>query len=277
MPTTVSGSRLHRNVKRSPSCTEYTVNLVATDARIPLTSLLGRQAALQITLADGSRIVRSGYVVKAEILESDGGLAAYRVTLAPWLWLATQGAPQPGLPGSHGPADLRGSRRAYSPRLKWRVTPEVDAFLADVRVRQLLRPASGNRCASSSSASWPKKASASSFAELFGADAQKKTDGKGDAASTDLPADIGPEPLNELVIFADSVALPEDYSSLHQNGGRGIRYHRAASQEAQDAIQAFGGLRRLQPAVTTLASLDYKAKSVVTAQLGTHHNSPARP
>jgi hypothetical protein len=31
-------------------------------------------------------------------------------------------------------------------------------------------------------------------------------------------------PQHELIIFADSQSLPEDYSSLHQNGGRGIRY-----------------------------------------------------
>ena len=81
----------------------------------------------------------------------------------------------------------------------------------------------------------------------------------------------GPEPLNELLIFADSTALPEDYSSIHQNSGRGIRYHRGACLEAQDSIQAVGSRRRLQNAFTTLASFDYKAKSVVAAQLGTHH------
>ena len=46
----------------------------------------------------------------------------------------------------------------------------------------------------------------------------------------------GPQPQHQLVIFSDSGALPEDYSSLHQNGGRGIRYHRSASQEDQDAM-----------------------------------------
>jgi len=28
----------------------------------------------------------------------------------------------------------------------------------------------------------------------------------------------GPDPQHELIIFSDSQSLPEDYSSLHQNG-----------------------------------------------------------
>jgi hypothetical protein len=76
----------------------------------------------------------------------------------------------------------------------------------------------------------------------------------------------GPEPLHELVIFADSTTLLEDYSSLHQNGGRGIRFHRAYSQENQDAIQAFAATAQLLSAGTTFVSYDYKSKKGQRAQ-----------
>jgi uncharacterized protein involved in type VI secretion and phage assembly len=227
----------------------YTVELVATDAGIPLTSLVGSQTALQITLADGSRIVRSGYIRQAELVESDGGLAAYRVHLVPWFWLTTQNSRNRVFQDKSIVQIFEEVVGAYSPRVKWRTTDEVESFLADVRPRSYCVQYRETDYAFLSRL-LAEEGLGFSFAELFGADAQKKSDGKGGSASSDLP-EPGPDPLHELLIFADSVALPEDYSSVHQNGGRGIRYHRAASQEAQDSIQAFGGLRQLQSAVTT--------------------------
>jgi Rhs element Vgr protein len=246
----------------------YTVDLVSTDAGIPLTSLAGRQAALQITLADGSRAVRSGYINVAELIESDGGLAAYRINLVPWFWLATQASRNRIFQEKTVVQIFEEVVAAYSPRIKWRTTEDVDGFLADVRPRSYCVQYRESDYAFLSRL-LAEEGLGFTFAELVGADATKQSNGS-QSAGGDIP-EPGPDPQHELVIFSDSQSLPEDYSSLHQNGGRGIRYHRAAAREEQDAIQAFGGLRQLQPAVTTLASYDYKAKSVVGAELGTHH------
>jgi hypothetical protein len=43
-----------------------------------------------MSLADGSRASFSGYVSEAAMLGGEGGLARYRLRLAPWLWRLTQ-------------------------------------------------------------------------------------------------------------------------------------------------------------------------------------------
>ncbi|MCH6043874.1 hypothetical protein MMA53_25000, partial [Salmonella enterica] len=45
---------------------------------------------LWTTRADGSQAGRSGVIREAELLAGDAGLARYRLTVVPWLWLATQ-------------------------------------------------------------------------------------------------------------------------------------------------------------------------------------------
>ena len=246
-----------------------TVTLVSTEAGIPLTSLVGSQAALQLTLPDGSHATRSGYIQTAESLESDGGLAAYRIRMVPWFWLATQVSRNRVFQDRTLLQIFEEVVAAYAPRVKWRATPEVEQFLADVRPRSYCVQYRESDYAFLSRL-LAEEGLGFCFYELTGADAAKDADGQKNGGTTDLPASIGPAPLHELLIFADSAALPEDYTSAHPNGGRGIRYHRAAARETQAAIQAFGGLRLLQPAVTTLASYDYKAKSIVTGQLATH-------
>jgi uncharacterized protein involved in type VI secretion and phage assembly len=73
------------------------------------------------------------------------------------------------------------------------------------------------------------------------------------------------------VLFADSTQFADDYSAAHANGGKGIRFHRESATEVQDTIQALGSERRLQPAITTVAGWDYKAKRVITTTLPTAH------
>lgn len=247
---------------------EYRVDLVATDPAVSLPELEGRQAALSITLADGQNLTRSGYVRAAEFLGNDGGLSAYRVTLVPWIWLATQTRHNRVFQDKTVLQILEEVLAGFSPRLQWRATPDVDRLLADIRPRSYCVQYRESDYAFLSRL-LAEEGLGFCFAETAGADA---LNGNGEAEPTDVPAaaSIGPAPLHSLVVFADSEGLPEDHSSLHQNGGRGIRYHRAASQEDQDAIQAFGATRRLQPAVTTFASFDYKAKSVLATSLATH-------
>ena len=87
-------------------------------------------------------------------------------------------------------------------------------------------------------------------------------------SQTDDAAPLG----HKLIILADTPAeasTPEDPTSAATLGGRGIRFHRASSREVQDAVQAFGGQRRLQSATTTVLSWDYKAKRAVATSVPT--------
>ncbi|MBT0964304.1 phage late control D family protein, partial [Denitromonas iodatirespirans] len=74
---------------------------------------------------------------------------------------------------------------------------------------------------------------------------------------------------HRMRLFADSLRWPEDRLSEHANGGRGIRFHRADSQEAQDAIVAFGTHRRFGAGMSTVLSYDYKTKRSVATRVPT--------
>jgi len=66
------------------------VIVLATRTDIPLKSLLGKTASLQISLSDGSRASFTGLVNQAALLGSNGSLARYRLRLVPWVWLLSQ-------------------------------------------------------------------------------------------------------------------------------------------------------------------------------------------
>jgi len=73
--------------------------------------------------------------------------------------------------------------------------------------------------------------------------------------------------MGRPLIFSDSRRLPEDRLSASSVGGRGIRFHRADSQEEQDSVIAFGQHCRLTASLVTHLSYDYKAKRSVTASV----------
>ncbi|UCV06919.1 contractile injection system protein, VgrG/Pvc8 family [Dechloromonas denitrificans] len=82
-----------------------------------------------------------------------------------------------------------------------------------------------------------------------------------------------------LWLFADSQRFPEDVLSQSANGGQGIRYHRADSQEDQDVVLAFGEHRRLLSTLATQLGYDYKAKRSVSTSVPTAqaYGSPRAP
>jgi len=81
------------------------------------------------------------------------------------------------------------------------------------------------------------------------------------------------------VFFADSARWPQNATSKARLGGAGpstslrtgIRFHRAAAVEQQDAIQSFGGLRQLTPASTAILQWDYHGKRAVAGTAPTAH------
>jgi Rhs element Vgr protein len=106
------------------------VIVLSTSARLDPAALLGQPAALDISLADGSRTRFGGEIVEAAMLGSDGGLARYRLRIAPWLWRLGQ---------------VRNSRvwqdrsvveivdevfDAYLPLARWRWSEETASFMA---------------------------------------------------------------------------------------------------------------------------------------------------
>ena len=69
---------------------ECRVLAIGRDARLDLSSLTGTALTLHTTRADGTQTARSGVLREAELLGGDGGMARYRLTTVPWLWLTDQ-------------------------------------------------------------------------------------------------------------------------------------------------------------------------------------------
>jgi uncharacterized protein involved in type VI secretion and phage assembly len=226
---------------------ELHIDCLGTDAHLELKRLLGQQLVLRTRLADGHWQARSGYAMEVAQLGADGGLARYRLTLAPWLAFAQYQRrsrvwqEQPLL------AIIEDVLAAYAPRNHWRITADADTFLAQVRPRSYCC-----QYRETDYAFLTRLLTEEGIGFHF-----EETDG--DAASV---------ARQRLVLFADSTAFADDASAARDGG---IRFHRVAGVEQQDSIQALGSERRLQPAITTVSSWDYKASRVLAASAETAH------
>jgi len=69
---------------------EIEIDALSTSAYFELASLVGEQITLRLLRADGSYRPWHGYVLRAAQLGGDGGLARYRISMAPWLSLLQQ-------------------------------------------------------------------------------------------------------------------------------------------------------------------------------------------
>jgi type VI secretion system secreted protein VgrG len=214
------------------------VIVLSTSAHLDLDAWLGQPAALDLSLADGTRTRFAGDISEAEMLGSDGGLARYRIRIASWLWRL---------------AHVRNSRvwqdrsvieivdavfAAYQPIARWRWSDEVASCLEGV----------------------PPRSYCCQYRESDLDFVRRLLAGEGLCWRIEQGAD-GPG----IVLFADSTrlaAIPEDASSKADGG---IRYHGARSVERQDTVQALAVQRSLHVSLTTLLSGDYKAKQIVAA------------
>ena len=229
---------------------EWHVTCLSPDCHLDLASLLAQQVTLFTTLADGSRSRRSGWVAEAAQLGADGGLARYRFTLVPWLWLATQRRTSRVFQDASVLEIITTVLEADAPRNHWRVTPEAQSFIDSLRPR-----------------SYCCQYRESDYAFLTRLLAEEGIGFYFEEDDSDAALS-----KQRLVLFADSVAsFAEDASSTQSDGGRGIRFHRDAAVEAQDAIRQLGCHRRSQPELTTIAGWDYQAKQVISASRPTAH------
>jgi Rhs element Vgr protein len=219
------------------------VIVLSTSAHLDSASLLGQPAALDLTLADGTRDRFVGEIVEAAMLGSDGGLARYRLRIVPWLWRLGQ---------------VRNSRvwqdksvidivdevfKAYLPLARWRWSQDSGPFMAQAMPRSY--------CCQyrETDLDFVKRLLAE---EGLGWRCEQDAGGPG------------------LVLFADSTALaavPEDASSAAAGA---VRYHGVRSSESSDTVQALVARRRLHASLTTVLSYDYKGKQLVAASSPTH-------
>jgi len=214
------------------------VIMLSTAAHLDIDTWLGQPAALDISLAGGTRTRFAGDISEVEMLGSDGGLARYRVRIESWLWRL---------------GHVRNSRvwqersvveivdavfEAYQPLARWRWSDDVASCMEGV----------------------PPRSYCCQYRESDLDFVRRLRAGEGLCWRIEQGAD-GPG----IVLFADSTrraAVPEDATSAANDG---IRYHGARSVERQDTVQALTTQRRLHVSLTTLLSSDYKAKQIVAA------------
>lgn len=224
---------------------EYVIDLLSTDAFLDDEQLIGRALTLLTRFSDGSLGQRSGYVRSVLSLGADGGFARYRLIVVPWLWFTTRSSYNRVFQDKTVQQIIELVFAAYPEVAAWRWSDEVHPFMADTRPR-----------------SYCVQFGESDYQFLSRLLAEE---GLGWKAEEDPEA-----PGNHrIAIFADSRDFPEDILSQSANGGRGIRFHRADSQEEQDVVLAFGEQRRLSTGETTVLTWDYKAKRAIATSVPT--------
>ncbi|WP_162241978.1 type VI secretion system Vgr family protein, partial [Duganella sp. Leaf126] len=216
--------------------------LLSTDANLQLAPLLGKQAALETTLANGSRTRFSGLVTQAAMLGSFGGLARYRLRLQPWLWRLGQVRNSRVWQDKTVIEIVESVFQGHAPLAQWRWSDEVAAGMADAGARSYCCQYRESdldfvtRLLTEEGLAWR-------FEEADGGQC--------------------------LVLFADSSnpsATIEDASSA---AGAGIRFHGARAAEASDTITVLRARHSLRAGLTTVLSYDYKAKKAVAASVPT--------
>lgn len=211
---------------------------VSPDAHLALGTLLSQPASLDISLADGTRTTFAGNVIAAAMLGSEGGLARYRLRLAPWMWRLGQVRNSRVWQDKTVIEIVESVFQAYVPLAQWRWSDETGPFMDDALPRSY--------CCQ--------------YRESDLDFVQRMLTEEGLTWRFEQ-GENGPM----AVIFADStqlIAVQEDPSSAMDDG---IRFHNARTGERQDTVQALQSQRTISASLSTVLSYDYKSKQLVSA------------
>jgi len=229
------------------------INALVLDARVELKRLTTRPITLHTTLADGSRSRRSGYVMQADSLESDGGFARKGLLVQPWLALLGHTLTSRVWQDKSLIDIVEDVFADHASIAAWR----WDEGVADYVAQGLFARNAGLR-----SYCVQYRESDLDFVQRLLAE-----EGICWRVEEDESAPGG----HTVVFFASSAHQPQDPTSVSSLGGQGIRFHRSSSQEAQDSIQAMAAIRQLGTTATAVQGWDYIANSAITAEVPTNH------
>ncbi|PLC01414.1 hypothetical protein CY658_32030, partial [Variovorax sp. RO1] len=195
---------------------ELRIVCLSLRADLALSSLIDQPLTLITVLADGSLSRRTGLIRAVESLGSDGGLARYRLTLVPWLWLATQQGRSQVFQQRSVADIIERVLAPYADAGSWAFSSEVNGFLADAPVRTYCTQY--------------RESDFDFFSRLLA------EEGLAWRIEEDAKAPMG----HKLVIFSSNDTQPAD-------AGSPVRFHRKSSQERSDAVQAL--VRRMRQSV----------------------------
>lgn len=226
---------------------DYWVDVLHVDAGLPISEGPGRKATLITRLDDGQDHVRCGYIAAMRLLDTDGGLARYRLHCVPWTWLL---------------GHARHSR-VYQARSVREIVEDVLGGHAELARWRWSDDAVADLAAA------PARSYCVQYRESDLAFVQRLLAEEGIAGAFESDE----EGALTLVLFSDSSAQPENPQSARDGG---IRFHRHDGTEQADALQALGARRQLGSNRLSLVTSDYKGPVVRHAQLplqGAGHGS----
>ncbi|KAG1536938.1 hypothetical protein G6F50_014954 [Rhizopus delemar] len=210
---------------------------LADNAALDLNDMVSRPATLWTTRADGSETGRSGVVRAAEMLGGNAGMARYRVTLVPWLWLATQRRDSRIYENQPVLEIVRHVLDGYE-GYTYKVSAEVEHHLADLPAR-----------------SYTTQYRETDYAFL------SRLLAESGLGWTKVEDEAAPA-RHAVLIFADSRSLAEDAESA----GSGVRFQRAHATESRDGVQALARRRRRGVECVTVLAWHESGKHAVTGQ-----------
>lgn len=216
---------------------EMRVVALAEDATLDLNDMISRPATLWARCADGTQAGRSGVVREAEMLGGNPGMARYRLTLAPWLWLATQRRESRIYENQPVLEIVRHVLDTY-PGYTYKVSAEVETHLADL----------------------PARPYTTQYRETD-YDFLSRLLAESGLGWTTVEDDSAPA-RHAVLIFADSRTLAEDA----QSASVGVRFQRAHATESQDGVQAFARRQRRGVERVTVLGWHGSGKHAISGQ-----------
>jgi type VI secretion system secreted protein VgrG len=222
---------------------ELVLDALSASRHLALKDLIGQEMTVELLGSDGAYHPWHGYVLQAAQLGGDGGLARYRLTMRPWLWLLA----------------LRRDSRVFQDLCAQQIIERVFAGFAQAEfVFQLaapLRPRSLCMQYHESDLDFVARLLAEEglsyhFEQLSGEQAASATQAG--------------RARHRLVITDEQAARP-DLGEV-----RFTSAHDTAWQAGQhDAVTAFAATRRLATNAVTLGAWDYKQLSAHSASVST--------
>jgi len=230
------------------------INALVLNAHVELKQLCARPITLHTTLADGGRARRSGYVVSADSLEADGGLARKGLLVQPWIALLGHTL----------------TSRVWQDKSLIEIVEDVFAEHASIADWKWDDDVASHVAQGLFARNGGQRAYCVQYREsdLDFVSRLLVEEGLCYRVEEDDAAPGG----HTVVFFASSAKQPQDQVSASSVGGQGIRFHRSSSQEAQDSIQAMAAIRRIGPTATVLQGWDYVSNRAITADAPTHHS-----
>ena len=227
---------------------KYNVICLSPDAFIPLNSLLGQAAQLDIVTGEGGGLIptdapeevtRCGLITQAQMLPSDGGFAKYQITIEP-------------------PVAL----------LRHRTTSRVfqDMTVPEIVEKVINEHIHANRAMASSFNQkydilrehlYTPRSYCLQYRETDLAFIERLLFEEG--LSYRFEHTGADAPSVTFIVFDDPFSLPEASQKT-------VRFHRAEATEKEDSLTDWRQARQIGPGQTTLASFDYKP--VLTNETG---------